>query len=100
MNVAKAGRTVPVTYRVTLPDGTPVADPAHFVQLTSQAGTPCGGAPADQVETSAGRSGLQYLGDGTWQFNWKTPKSYAGQCRTMILTLADGSVHTARFSFR
>jgi uncharacterized delta-60 repeat protein len=100
VNVAKAGRTIPVIYRVTLSDGTPLSDPAHFVRLTSQAGATCAGAPADQVETYAGSSGLQYLGDGTWQFNWKTPKSYGGQCRTMTLSLADGSVHTAQFSFR
>jgi len=41
---------------------------------------------------------LQYLGDGTWQFNWKTPKNYAGQCRTLSLNLKDGVLtRTAAF---
>jgi hypothetical protein len=58
------------------------------------------GLPEDAIEDYSGASGLQYLGDGDWQFNWKTPKSYAGQCRTMTLTLSDGSTHTASFSFK
>jgi hypothetical protein len=31
--------------------------------------------------------------------HWKTPKGYAGQCRTMTLTLSDGSTHTGGFQF-
>jgi hypothetical protein len=34
------------------------------------------------------------------QFNWKTPKNYAGQCRTMTLNLSDGTTHTASFTFK
>ena len=60
---------------------------------------PVAGQPADAIETYSGTSGLQYLGDGTWQFNWKTPKTCAGQCRTMTLTLSDGSTHEAAFMF-
>jgi hypothetical protein len=46
-----------------------------------------------------GRSGLQYLGDGYYQFNWKTLKSYKGHCRTMTLSLGDGNEYTAEFQF-
>ncbi len=49
--------------------------------------------------TDAGNSGLQYLGDGNWQYNWATSKTYAGLCRTMSLNLKDGTVHTADFIF-
>jgi hypothetical protein len=53
------------------------------------------------MEISTGSSGLQYLGDGTWQVNWKTLKSYAGQCRTMSLNLNDGGAgRTAVFIFK
>jgi hypothetical protein len=51
-------------------------------------------------EPSAGSEGLQYLGEGWWQYNWKTPKTYAGQCRILKLTFADYTVRTAVFSFR
>lgn len=102
VNIAKAGSTIPVKWRITKPDGTPVEDTASFVSLTSyQVG--CGdmeGSPLEELETYSGASGLQYFGDGYWQFNWKTPKSYARQCRVMVLTLADGSTHTAYFSFK
>jgi hypothetical protein len=100
-NSAKAGQTVPVKWRLTDTNGNPVSDSASFVSLTSSV-TPgsCGGS-ADAIETYAGSSGLQYLGDGYWQFNWKTPKSYAGQCRTMSLNLNDdGSGRTASFIFK
>ena len=97
-NVAKAGRTIAVKWRVEF-YGEPVSDPGHFVSVTSQTSQ---GAPTydDQIETYSGNSGLQYLGDGWWQYNWKTPKSYAGQTFVMVLTLADGSTYTAYFDFR
>jgi hypothetical protein len=90
-----------VKYHLEQADDTPVSDASSFVSLTSQsAGGTCGGAPGDAVETYPGASGLRYLGEGDWQFNWKTPKAYAGQCRTMTLTLDDGSTHEASFLFK
>jgi len=100
-NTANAGQTIPVKWRLTdISTGAPISDPSSFVSVTSSV-TPaaCGGSP-DAVETYSGQSGLQYLGDGNWQFNWKTPKEYAGQCRTMSLNLADGTTRTAGFVFR
>jgi hypothetical protein len=101
VNAARAGQTIPVKYRLTDSAGTPVEDPASFVSVSSQSsGGECAGLPSDSIETYSGDSGLQYAGDGQWQFNFKTPKSYAGQCRTMTLTLADGTSHSARFEFK
>ena len=101
VNTAKAGATIPVRWHVENPDGTPVSDPESFVSVTSRAGAgECAGLPADAVEDYAGGSGLHYLGDGDWQFNWKVPKSYAGQCRTLILTLSGGAMYTAAFQFK
>lgn len=57
--------------------------------------------PPDAVETYSGGSGLQYQGDGNWQFNWATPKAYAGSCRVLRVNLADGEInHTAQFQFK
>jgi hypothetical protein len=69
-----------------LGDGVPIEDPASFVGLYSYA-VPCdGGEPSLAVqEEAAGNSGLQYMGDGYWQFNWKTPKDYANSCRMMYV---------------
>lgn len=106
VNVANAGRTVPVKYRITTLDGTPITDPASFEAVTSVK-VGCGTLDVegtDTVETYSGSSGLQNLGEGFWQVNWATPKSYAGAtqgpCRVMTLDLADGSSHSANFRFR
>jgi hypothetical protein len=100
-NAAKAGQTIPAKWRLTDANGNPISDPASFVSLTSSVTSGSCGVTADAIETYAGSSGLQYLGDGYWQFNWKTPKGYAGQCRTMSLNLNDGgSGRTATFIFK
>jgi hypothetical protein len=89
VNVANAGRTIPVKWRVVDAGGVGIADPSSFVSVTSALIGCDGGLDADAVETYADGPGLQYLGDGYWQFNWKTPKTFAGQCRVLILNLAD-----------
>ncbi|HEX2766115.1 MAG TPA: Ig-like domain-containing protein, partial [Candidatus Limnocylindria bacterium] len=101
LNNAKAGQAIPVKWRLTR-DGVPVSDPSSFVALTSRT-VYCGSLGTigiDEIETYTTNSGLQYNGDGKWHFNWKTPKSYAGECRIMTLTLNDGSTHDAYFKFK
>jgi hypothetical protein len=44
------------------------------------------GTTTDALEEYAsGDSGLQNLGDAYYQFNWKTPKTYANSCKTLKL---------------
>jgi len=101
VNVVTAGRTVPVRYRLTDTAGRGVADPPTLVRLTSRIdAATCAGLPSDADETYVGDVGLQYLGDGNWQFNWKTPRDYAGQCRTKSPEVRDGARHEVRFVFR
>jgi hypothetical protein len=103
LNMSNSGQTIPVKWRITDACGVPVSDPLSFKSLTSylvNCNTYSGDATSAIEEYSAGSSGLQYLGDGNWQFNWKTSKTYAGQCRMMVLTLGDKSTHTADFKFK
>lgn len=100
VNSAKAGQTIPVKWQITDFQGVGVADPSSFVAVTTSSGGCSAAAPFDAVETYSGGSGLQYLGNGSWQFNWKAPKSYAGLCRTLHLGLADPTDHVAAFSFK
>jgi hypothetical protein len=103
LNLANSGQTIPVKWRITNANGTPISNPASFVSLSSYAVscTTYAGDAADAIEEySTGSSGLQYLGDGNWQFNWKTSKAFTGQCRMMVLTLGDKSTHTADFKFK
>jgi hypothetical protein len=99
VNVAKAGRAIPLKWRVTDADGNPVTN-LENVSVTT-AGVACDiGESADVVaEYATGKSGLQNLGDGYYQFNWSTPKSYARSCKVLHLDLGDGSDHTAEFRF-
>ncbi len=99
MNVAKAGQTVPFKWRLLDQAGAPVST-LSAVSLTV-AGIPCtAGSSEDQVtEYSAGASGLQNLGNGYYQFNWKTPTSYANSCKMALLDVGDGLPRRAYFKF-
>jgi hypothetical protein len=101
VNSAKAGQAIPVKWRITDANGVGISDPASFESVTSSGGASCSAASVDAVEEYTGNSGLQYLGNGNWQFNWKTPKSYAGKCRRMKVNLADGLAgRVADFQFK
>ena len=104
MNSAKAGQAVPVKWRLTDANGIPINNPASFGKLITYP-VSCidfSGDPLSVVEeVAAGGSDLQYLGDGYWQFSWKTPKTYADTCRVMAVESNDGSLSpTAKFAFR
>ena len=103
LNKANAGSTIPVKWRITL-NGVAVSDPNSFVALTSRL-VDCGtldGVAVDDIETYSTNSGLQYTGNGSWHFNWTTPKTYANQIlvRSLTLTLNDGSTHDVDFKFK
>ena len=54
----------------------------------------------DQVEeTASGSSGLQNLGDGYYQLNWKSPAGYANSCKTLTVDLGLGLRAQALFRF-
>lgn len=102
LNSARAGQGIPAKWRLTDANGVAITDPASFVSLVSSVNACAAGLPTDAVEEeAAGSSGLQYLGDGYWQFNWKTPKDYAGSCRGMFVKFDSGQVSPlVKFQFR
>ena len=102
MNLSKAGQSVPLKWRLTDAQGDPVLDlDTATVTVT---GMSCSlGASDDLIEEVApGGSGLQNLGDGNYQVNWKTPTSYAGSCKSLNLNLGEGAPRTglAYISFK
>ncbi|WP_353813773.1 PxKF domain-containing protein [Agromyces sp. SYSU T00266] len=101
VNVVKAGRTVPLVFTaVAGVDGTPADLSGADVKVrVSSRACDLGDTPNLVEESAAGQSGLQHLGGGTYQYNWATPKAYAGSCKTLELSLGDGAVHAAEFSF-
>jgi hypothetical protein len=99
LNKAKAGQAIPLKWRLTDANGDPVLSLAS-VTATVTSLTCSLSTTADAVEEYAtGSSGLQNLGDGYYQFNWATPKTYANSCKTLSLNLGDGVPHTALFQF-
>lgn len=104
-NRANAPQAIPVKWRLTLTqDGSAVSDPASFIALESYAvdcATLAGDPSTAVVEGGPGKSGLQYLGDGNWLFNWKTSKAYGGTCRMVFVLFSDGQMSPAvLFRFR
>ncbi len=96
-NAATAGRTIPVKWSLHDASGAPVDDPASFVRI-SYATTPCGSAePSGDPLPTESNAGLVYLGDGRWQYNWKTPKSLANRCIIATLELNDGASSGRQF---
>jgi uncharacterized repeat protein (TIGR01451 family) len=90
MNLSKAGQAIPLKWRLTNALGAPITD---LTGVTVQAvGMSCGVATTtDQIEEyAAGASGLQNLGNGNYQFNWKTPSTYANSCKSIALVFGAG----------
>ena len=107
LNMAKAGQAIPLKWRITDAGGNPVTDLASVNVKVTVASLSCNaGTTVDVIEEyAAGSSGLQNLGNGYYQFNWKTPTSYANSCKTLRLDLGEGSdvspvFHTALFQFK
>jgi hypothetical protein len=100
MNIAKAGQTIPLKWRLTDANGNPVLNLSGVTVIAAPL-TCETGAGGDSIEEYAlSSSGLQNLGDGYYQFNWKTPTGYANTCETLRLDLGEGAAHTALFQFR
>jgi alpha-tubulin suppressor-like RCC1 family protein len=100
-NVAKAGSNIPLKWRLLSESGAPITNLASASVSVSAIGCQ-GGGPSDQVEEVApSASGLQNLGNGYYQLNWKTDKSWTG-CKQMRLSLAgEGPItHNALFTFK
>lgn len=92
LNVAKAGRAIPLKWQVFDFAVAPVVDLDPTVVAISSVSIPCEGTglPSDGVEEyAAGGSRLQNLGDGVYQINWATSKQHAGTCRRLLLDLGE-----------
>jgi hypothetical protein len=94
MNVSKAGQAIPLRWRLTDAHGNPVLDLASASVTVS--GVNCSLGTTDDLveEAAAGNSGLQNLGGGYYQINWKSPTSYAGSCKSLNLNLVEGAPRT------
>jgi hypothetical protein len=93
LNVAQSGRTIPVKWALLDAAGVAVSDLRAITAVTIQPES-CPNATTDAIETTvaAGLSGLTYDTAGKqFIFNWQTSKGWAGTCKRLVVTLADGS---------
>ena len=95
-NVANAGSAVPIGFSLNGFKG-----PSPFTVASQQADCASGQAIGTLVAASAvGGSGIQYDAvNDVYQYNWKTDRQYAQTCRQLVVTLNDGTHHTAYFEF-
>jgi hypothetical protein len=100
LNRATAGRAIPLKWRLTDASGNPVTNlaAASITTVTLSCATLTEGVDAIE-EYAAGASGLQNLGDGFYQVNWKSPSTYAGACKRLRLDLGEGAYRTVDFRF-
>ena len=99
LNVVKAGRAIPVKFSLGGDKGTNIfASGYPKVEVIN-----CDNSgPVGTIEetVTSGSSGLQYDPvSQQYTYVWKTNKAWAGTCRQLIITLVDGTTHTANFSF-
>jgi hypothetical protein len=97
---ANSGQAIPLKFELRDYLGNPVTN-LTSVNVTVSGLSCAAGWTDDAIEEyAAGASGLQNHGNGSYQFNWKTPTSYAKSCKTMKLNLGEGTPRTALFHFR
>lgn len=92
---ASPGSAVPVTFGLGGNQG------ANPVVSVSSAQAACNTRlPAGSLDPAQLAGNVSYNASGNqYQFNWKTDKSWSGQCRQLSLMLNDGTIHTANFQF-
>ena len=102
VNIATAGRTIPVKWQLRTASGAPIRSLAAVRKVTVSV-IDCANRPSDPLPDvpASGGSGLTYDTAGEqYQFNWVTQRSWAGTCRRLTVELDDGTKPFADFSFR
>lgn len=99
LNVAQAGRAIPIKFSLNGNQGTNILAPGYPVSepIACDGSTATASIPA----VTAGNSSLVYdpLQD-QYIYVWKTDRTWADTCRKFILRLDDGTEHTTVFKFK
>jgi hypothetical protein len=100
LNSVKAGQAIPIKFSLGGDQGLDIFFSGYPLSRQIACNS---GAPLDDIEqtVTAGGSSLSY--DATadrYTYVWKTNKTWAGTCRQLVVTLKDGSIHTANFKFK
>jgi hypothetical protein len=102
INEAKAGKTIPVKWRLKDAAGNFVSDLGSMASLLS-APIACTADPTTIVEEQLSAPGSTVFrydeASNQFIFNWQSASAWKG-CRLLQLTLSDGTYHYAKFNFK
>ena len=91
LNTINAGQSIALKWRLTDANGAPIATLATArlkVTVLNCASGSTGDQVADQVIRG---SSLQNLGNGNYQYDWKSPTAYGNSCKVVALDFGEGS---------
>ena len=98
LNVSKAGRSVPLRWRVLDAQGMPVSNLS--AASVGAIAISCPAATENRITVFGGSNGqLQNLGNGYYQLDWMAASSLRNACRRLELNLGDGLLRPASFKF-
>jgi hypothetical protein len=96
VNSVKAGVAVPVRFSLGGDRGLAVFADGYPASVEVNC---TGGVPIGSLEPTTAAEALTLV-DGQYKYVWKTDKDWSGTCRDLQVLLVDGTLHTARFSFK
>jgi CSLREA domain-containing protein len=102
VNHAKAGKLIPLKWRLRDANGAFIRDLASVKSITSRQ-ISCTNGPADEIEQlePAGGSQLEYvLSEENFKYRWQTQAAWRNTCRRITVELADGTKPFADFLLR
>jgi hypothetical protein len=98
VNTAKAGAAIPVRFSLAGDQGLTIFAAGSPAALAITC--PKGKTDAIEETVSATTSGLAYeASSARYVYTWKPDASWANSCRSLVVTLKDGTQHTAWFKF-
>jgi hypothetical protein len=100
VNSVKAGAAVPVKFSLAGDRGPGILAPGSPRSVQRQCDTAVALANIETTVTAGGSSLTYDAAAEQYVYIWKTDPAWAGSCRELQVTLADGEVYSAMFSFR
>ena len=98
-NVVKVGSALPIRFSLGGYQGVDIFREGSPISWQMQCDT-LAPIAVFTATASAGQSGLSYDSQtDIYTYVWKTEKGWANSCRRFVITLSDGSVASAYFSF-
>ena len=105
LNVAKAGRAIPVKFSLDGDQGLEIFEVEYGEEYPRSVAFTCGLPEPDAIALegtdAAGGSRLSYdATDDQYTYVWKTDKEWVDTCRQLVVKLIDGTYHRANFTFK